>query len=479
MTLADTLLLGTGVFLAAYALLCLFAFRVSRSPTMLIVLALAAYWSLVGALSILRSKRVVGGRAFSYLEDRLFLILVDGDYAATLLSYQVFLLLAAGTFIVLSKPATSDSDAPGTWRRLSTRFAHAVLVLLIGALTAVKVLIVARLVEASGGASLYTATRTVRGALSGELRVYQYLNVTSSYALAAGLALWVGFAAGRRRYGRGARWTLWAAYAVLLLEVMAENALLGNRAVPLVVMGALATGWLSWRFLLSTPRERRPQAVRFGLLAVGGLLLLGAIGNARGGDLDSPAAVGQALVASAAHPGEVLEQVAGSSERIASHMSLYGVIREHDAARDPFAANSYQAYAALVEAPADQVFTVHYVTAWWLRLGPFGVPVAGVSFGIVMALLQRLSMAARGTVRSAFALPAAVLPAAGLPVIVLRSGPESLRAVVVELVLLPGIVCLAACWAGLRTDARSTSGDHAPLQDKPIPTDTGHQERVR
>ena len=38
---------ATLAFLAAYAALCIAVFRVSRSPGMLIVLALAAYWSLV------------------------------------------------------------------------------------------------------------------------------------------------------------------------------------------------------------------------------------------------------------------------------------------------------------------------------------------------------------------------------------------------------------------------------------------------
>jgi hypothetical protein len=149
-------------------------------------------------------------------------------------------------------------------------------------------------------------------------------------------------------------------------------------------------------------------------------------------------------------------------------MSLYGVISVDEAARTPWASNSYQAYASLVDAPPDQVFTVHYVAAWWLRLGLIGVPIAGLSFGLVMALLQRLALAARGMVRSAFALPASVLPAAALPVIVLRSGPESLRAVAVELVLLPGVVCLLGCWAGLRaarhdlpTSQQSLTSSHA------------------
>ncbi|PUA83021.1 hypothetical protein [Nocardioides currus] len=473
MILADVLMVGTVAFLLAYVLLCSAVFRVTRSPAMVIVLALGAYWSLVGALSILPSKRVAGGTTFTYMEDRLYPILVDGDYALTLLSYAGFLTIAALTVLLLAKPAGRDPEALGTWQRLSGRFAHPVLVAILSVFTALKVLIVGILVAGSGGASLYTATRTVQGSLGGELRIYQYLNVTTSYSLAAGLALWLGFVAGRQRYRPTARRFLWLAYAALFLEVMAENALLGNRAVPLVIMGAVGTGWLRWRYLPSTRVERRPQAARFLLLALLGLLALGAIGNSRGGDLSSPGAVVQALETSVTQPRAIVEQVAGSSEKIASHMSLYGVIRSQDLVRDPFAANSYQAYATLVDAPADQVFTVHYVAAWWMRLGPLGVPVAGLSFGLVLAVLQRLALAARGLVRSAFALPAAVLPAAGLPVIVLRSGPESLRAVVVELVLLPGLVCLAACWAGSRSPAPP---DTDPLDATLEPPHTGHQE---
>ncbi|MFC6342783.1 hypothetical protein ACFP8W_12415, partial [Nocardioides hankookensis] len=450
MSLADVLLIGVVAVLVSYGALALLAFRRTRDPGSILVLTFAAYWSLVGAVSFLVAKRVAGGTVYTYLEDRLFPVSIDGVYALALLAYSVFLLIGIGTFIVLSRPyRAGGAEALPAWERLSQRFAHPRMLVIIAGLTAAKVFIVRELVAANGGAgSLYEATRTVKGSLSGELRIYQYLNISTSYALATGFALWLGFQSGRMSYRPAHRLLIWGSYLVMLAEVVGENALLGNRAVLLVVMAGVAAGWARWRYLPSEGRTRSGLTLMLVALSVAALLGLGAIGNARGGGLTTPSAIAGSLVANLEDPSNVLAQVGNSAEKVASHMSLVGVLRYGPDIREPLAANSYVLYTTLVNAPADQVFTIHPVAAWWLRVGPAGVLVAGLLLGVALAFFQRLSFRPGGAVFSAFALPAAVLPAAGLPVIMLRTGPEAIRSVVIELLVIPALLCLPATLFG-------------------------------
>ena len=139
------------------------------------------------------------------------------------------------------------------------------------------------------------------------------------------------------------------------------------------------------------------------------------IAASRGGGLATPGAVLALPASSVTLVTEVIDQVAGSSERLASHMSLYGLIHQEELPLSPWASNSYAAYATQVNAPDDQVFTIHYVAAWWIRLGPLAPLVAGVTFAVVMVALQLLSRGPIGMIRAGLHLPAAVLPAARPP----------------------------------------------------------------
>lgn len=454
MSYADVLLGALTIGLVAYLGVTALVYGRTRDPGLAIVLLLASYWSVLGAFPLLVSKRTEGGFIYTYMESRLFPIMIDGAYAITLLVYLSFLLASGGLALVTTRRwGTSRSD--DGWAQLAGRFSHGTLVTVVGSLTAAKLVVMALIIRAAGGsgASLYVATRTVKGDAAGYLRIYQYLNIITSYSLACGLALWLGYRS-TQSLSRPIRAWLWLAYLALAAEVIGENAVLGNRAVPLIVMAAAATGWIRWTFMASPGRKRWTLAARFGSLVAVGLLVLGTIGVSRGGSLSSPAAVAEAMASNATRIGNVAGQVFGSSELIASHMSLYGIVRQDELILQPFVPNSYAAYADLVAAPEDQVFTVHYVGAWWLRIGPWGVVAATVTFALVLAALQRLASNARGLIRGALAVPAAVLPAAGVPITLLRSGPESLRAVFVELVLLPGMVCLAALWWGSGRSAR-------------------------
>lgn len=468
MTYADLLFVALAVGLLGYCVLVLLVFKRTRDPALAMVLLLASYWSVLGAFPLLLAKRVEGGLTYTYMEDRLFPILIDGDYATTLLAYLGFMICTAVLALVFGRDTSRRTPADTGWTALAQRFSHPTLLTLAGAVTAAKLGIVLLLLRASGasGMSLYVATRTVKGEGAGYLRIYQYLNIISSYSIACGLALWLGYR-GVARLSRPMRWVVWIGYLGLAAEVLGENAVLGNRAVPLIVMAAAATGWIRWGFMTAAKAQRGPLAVKFAALVAVGLFALGTIGVSRGGSLASPQAVLDAMVGNVTKIGNVVGQVVGSSEMLASHMSLYGVVREDHLALDPWASNSYAAYADLVQAPEDQVFTVHYVAAWWLRLGPVGVLAAIGSLAAVLVLLQRIAWHVPTLLRGAFGLPAAVLPAAGVPVTVLRSGPESLRAVLIELVILPGLVCFVALFVGGRRP-RSSIAEDSLSADPPL-----------
>jgi hypothetical protein len=474
MTFADLLTLGLSLVLAGYAFLSVLAVRRTRDPAALAVFGLTAYWTVIGAFSILQAKREAGGTVYTYMEDRLFLVLVDGDYATTLLAYSAFMLVLVLGYLMWSKPARPGRDLSAQWQAVAERFSHPVLISIVGVAAAARLALVVFLVRANAGeTSLYAATRTVKGGESGLLRAYQYLNVLGSYSVVCGLGLWLGFATARARYRPTTRLALWLGYAVLTAEALGENALLGNRAVPLLMMGAIAAGWLRWLYVPAPPHRRRRLALQFVMAAVLGVFALGMIGASRGGGLTTPGAVLARLASSVTLVTEVIDQVAGSSERLASHMSLYGLIHQEELPLSPWASNSYAAYATQVNAPDDQVFTIHYVAAWWIRLGPLAPLVAGVTFAVVMVALQLLSRGPIGMIRAGLALPAAVLPAAGLPITLVRSGPESIRAVVIELVLIPGAAAMLCLWVGARSAARLADPrpDELPWGAEPDATD--------
>ncbi|MGO4257753.1 hypothetical protein [Marmoricola sp. RAF53] len=465
MSLADVLLLGVVGVLVCYAALVVVAFRRTRDPGSTLILAFGAYWTLVGALYFLVAKRRAGGSVYTYLEDRLFPVNIDSVYALTLLAYAVFLLVMVCGFIALSRQHRQGGAAAlSAWERLSQTFVHPRMLALVALLTVPKIYVVRGLIAGNADAgSLYEATRTVKGAMASQLHLYQYLNLATAYPLTIGFALWLGFQSGRKSYRPTHRALIWAVYGVLLAEVIGENALLGNRAVPLVVMAGLAAGWARWRYLPSQGRARSGLTLLLVGLGIAGFLGLGAIGDARGGNLTSPTAIGASLVSNLKDPANIAVQIGKSAEKVAAHMSLVGVIKDGPGLRQPFAANSYEVYTTLVNAPADQVFTIHPVAAWWLRVGPAGIVLAGLLLAVAVAFFQRLAFRPRGAVFSAFALPAAVLPAAGLPIIMLRSGPESLRALVMELLIIPALICLPAIVFGRSPQLATPDAYPAPL----------------
>lgn len=450
-----------GVVLVVYTLLTVIAVRRTREPLVAICLGLAAYWTMVGAIPVVISKWHSNDALYSYLEERLFPLRVDGRYLVTLTVYGVFL-IGVALLVALTGRVTTRRRAAAevdTYTDIGRRLNHGRLVLVVAGATVLRVVCIVGALGVRGASSLYEATRTVRGSAALLLRLYQYLNIVSIYPLACGLGLFLSLRRARPT-DPVRRLLIGAGYAALSLFALAENALLGNRAVPLVALGAVFTLFLRLRLLPSRGAARRRLVRRTALAGFVGLLFIGTVGISRGGRLTTPGAVVGSLLGNVTRVGNVFVQEARSSEKLAAHMSLYGVLGHPEASPDPTLTASYPTYTALVDAPPDQVFTIHYVTAWWLRVGVLAPVVAALTFGgILSAGTWLVRPAGRGRLRAYAGVTAGSLWAIGLPVVVVRSGPEALRAVVVELVVLPSLV-LAACSRRAPASPAAKASDH-------------------
>ena len=425
----------------------------SKDPAVVITLVLTTYWTVVGAIPVIISKWRSPTELYSYLETRLFRLRLDNTYGLTLLAYAFFLLSVGCIALMLSRRvgATREAEYQDYWTRMSYRFSHSLLLTIIASVFVLKLTIVLALLRNSGGSSIYIATRIVRGDLGPLIRIYQYLNIASSYPLACGIAVWLSFPAARSSYSRRYRRLVSIAYLVLALSNLAENAVLGNRAVPLIMMAAVTAGWARWRYLPADAHSRRRLRRQFLALGFSGFVLLGAIGISRGGSLKTPADVAASLVGNFSRVGNLVVQEVRSSEKLAAHMSLYGIVERDALIPDPTITSSYADYTRVVHAPPDQVFTLHYVTSWWLRLGALGVLVAALTFGLAIVGLHWLASGFTSLNTAGLRLAAATLPAAALPITVIRGGPESLRSVVIEILLIPAAIITPCLVLGGRT----------------------------
>jgi hypothetical protein len=438
MSVVDLLIIGLAGAMAAYLLATWAVVRTTRDPSIAVTLVLALYWTLVGALPVLLAKRHDAGARYSYLEERLFPIEVDDVYVSVLVAYTAFLLGVVVTVAAISRTRSRRTVRTDlAWATAVTgSLSHLRLLAICGGLFVVRMALLL-LVTRSGG-SLYTETRVVQGSNARLLLAYQYLTLLGGYAGFIGAGLWLACRSARQAFRPSHRRMISVGYASLALLVLAENALVGNRAVPLIGLGAIAVLWLRYRWMPVDRVGRQTLVAGVAALGVLAVLFLGAVGISRGAAVTSPSTAATVLVQTASDPGHVFEEVAASSEKLAAHMSLYGVLENGTADTHPFTTDTYGLYARTVGAPADQVFTIHFVTSWVLQVGPLGVLAAAIALGLVIGVLQRVGMIHRSGPTAALALCAGSLAAAGIPIVMVRGGVESVWGIA-QLMILPAI----------------------------------------
>lgn len=415
--------------------------RLMRSPEFVLMPALTYYYTLFGAWQILRLKAEgETSDALYHLEASLVAVQIDADYVASLSVYGLFLLLLWLGLVAGARRI--DPPTGGDLHRF--RVLRLVAVALVAMAASAWALWTELQSALQQGVSLYLL---IRGEAVPLFPVHQLLNRIGLAALALA---WVG----QLREPGGA---LAAPARALLLTV--------------------ATGaWVTYLGALGNRNE-------IVLASLGGLYLFALLGGrVRAGVLLSVAAIAYVALRSIetlrAQPLEAMlpalleamttiefwdpSAVAGGSESLAAHVSLYGLMASsapwtHGSSLVyliqsliPFlpgearVADSYQLYARAVGAPDSQGFNIHFAAGAWLN----GGLVAMVGFTMLLVALFRTL---RGWARANARHPARALPflagyaflCAMVPV-AMRAGPEGLKALFFEGFALPFLVA----WIG-------------------------------
>lgn len=428
--------------------LALVLYRLTRDFGILLGIAALYYWSLFGAWYILVDKTGgFSGKAYHYLEYKMFAIALDDNYLAAILLYGAFIIGAElALLVLLRRPQKGACEAsPLTLR-------HApILVISFGAGLASWYLIRNKVAAASAmNTSAYYFTRAQTDEW---FAVHQVLNRLALLPASIGFAALV---AGKRCrfFASVSRSYTIPAYLVLFAAMGVFTFILGNKNEILVT---LVTGLLAYLGL-----TRRPSWWKAGVVMAAGMWFLYAIDFFRSVPVNG---LRDAVSVRASEATEVGRFILSSNEAYAAHFSLYGVLAFDvepmfgyslyalacsviprflwpDRPRD-----IYLYYSESVGTIQNQGYSIHHATGWYLNFGYLGVPLGGIVLGLIWAKM----LGARFHIRSNSSLPfrvfAAVAPAlfvAYLPPLV-RAGPEGYKGFVIEGVLVPLFTLAIAC----------------------------------
>lgn len=452
------------MFDVAYALLiaytvCIFLgtfvlWRRTHSLHFVFGLAFIYYYSLGGAWKLINLKWTGHeDSSLDHLEDSLFPISIDENYLLTISIYGVFVLAIIVSLCLLTNESPRDQQVSDL--RTTIRFSHVTLVLIAClSLGASAALIWSAFTSAlESGISLYSASR---GELSQFFTVHQLLNRIGVACVTIGIC---GALLERRRV------TWLFCYAILAVAWVAFLGVLGNRN-ELLVAGVAG-------FLLCYGCGLRPRLAKVLVLGFVAFFVMRVIEFTRGTE----------VVGILPDLGAVLLSpdfwnpfaLAGGSESFAAHMSLYGVVSQNleftYGSSLMYLANSllpsfiwservqdaYTIYATSVGAPETQGFNIHYAAASYLNLGLPAVVVGAAAMALLWACVHRWQAKALGQSARRF-IPAVVAysfcSAAYAPVL-MRSGPEAFKGLIVEAIVIPFLLTQIA----LRSRRRAATSD--------------------
>jgi hypothetical protein len=447
------------VFTLAFALLAWINVRRFGGMEHMLIAGVLYYYSLFGGWKILSLKTGYGvSDALEHLEYALGAVRIDGDYIVSLLIYGIFGLAILGGIWLSGRPAWRATVPSPAWQPQAPSLNRLIL-LASAALIASVLALGTEIVEAlRTGASVYLFTRTEPGKW---FTVHQLCNRMGLAALACA---WPVLILHRNQW----RWPV----AVILLVIsgvwLGYLGLLGNRnELAVAVCGAFL-----FYVLLG-------GSVRIGkLLAVvgGAYFVLRTIEYVRAIPADEFTAkfFEAILTAEFWNPASV----AGGSESMAAHLSLYNVI-SHDMSLTmgssilylvqsliPFLGatgrvqDSYQIYAQALGAPDGQGFNIHFAAGAYLNAGLPGVLLGSLlllgTWWFVQFCCSRLFLVGRFAIPSLFAYSmfCALMPFA------MRGGPEGLKGLFFEGFVMGGIVGVLSV-ARSRGTGRTRNGESA------------------
>jgi hypothetical protein len=242
-------------------------------------------------------------------------------------------------------------------------------------------------------------------------------------------------------------------YALVLGALGTLSFAMGNRSM--LVFATVGAGLF---YLVNVGRPSKLLITTGALVAVGTLSVLGIIRGAGGQrELSSQDLVGKMQYV-------VSDALSQDVEVFAAHASMYGTLQKQvpltygasfiwlatsiipGIIRPDIVPIAYFHYAAHVGASPDQGFTLHHATGWYINFGVAGVVGGALLFGWLWAQLFNAfgSMRAMGShVGQVFAATAFWTFTAYTPILI-RSGPEGYKGVVVEALLIPTLLMVAA-----------------------------------
>ncbi len=438
--------------------LAVILYRVRRDVGIPVGIAALYYWSLYGAWSLVIDKQGGNsGKAYHYLESKMFPIVLDDNYLLAIVLYALFIVAVEVTLIVTLRTVRTRPHP-----RLTLRHEP---ILLLGFAAAIGSFLIMR--EKLGiayamNASAYRYTRSDPGDW---FTLHQVLNRVALIPPAIGVA---SLAAGKnsRYFASQAPAYVWPGYITLLGSMCAFAFMLGNKNE---VFTALIAGFLA--YVAST---ERPQWFRAGIAAMVGMWFLYTIDLFRG---ESLSGLWEAVTQRLGNANEVGKFVSSSNEAFAAHFSMYGVLAAGTPIKFGYSIYSlvcalvprvlwpdrprdiYLYYTESVGTIQDQGYSLHHATGWYLSFGYAGVVLGGIVMGLVWAMCLNAYTrfgGRRGMLIRLFAVVAPWTFVANIAPLV-RAGPEGYKGFIIEGAVIPVGALAFACRESRRRKRSSVS----------------------
>ncbi|MFT3885373.1 MAG: hypothetical protein QM724_08075 [Flavobacteriales bacterium] len=444
---------------AGYAWCVRALYRRTRDVSVVVGAVVLFLWTFAGAWFFI-GDAALGfpgfriGLGYYYLMEKMFPFVLDGNYLLSLACYALFMGAMFGSlFLLVPRPYQP--------LRRTVAIDHRYM-LLGGALCMAVSMVMAWPVvkyAAAHGASIYLAMHEQTGVLAS---VRSWADRAAALCFLFGYAIFLVPAGSNALFAqRSGPWHRWN-YPAALLLLGTYLSLLGDRHTLFTVL-ILALVYLfgcmgraAWRrsgFLIATC---------VCILAFGGWVRGFTPQGTRPEPDRSPFSL--SAIAHVPRQQEGPLRKAGNAvfgnELFAAHFSMYGILEQRvpvapgisfkyliatlvpTPLRTSTPPTVYDHYAEAAHLVPGQGYTIHAAAGWYLNLGWAGLPIGGAVLGAIWAWLLRLRMRPLRTSHVAWDL-LPYLFVAYLPPVV-RSGPEGLRALVVEGCIIPLLILFLA-----------------------------------
>lgn len=415
----------------------------TRCLAFLLGLLFIYYWTLWGGWFIVYDLR--GGNSgmqYSYFYYKLFPVHLDADYLSTLILFSVFVVVVEVTVLFCTRGSVAQTPVR------PIRIFHNKMLLIAFVSGLVSFLIVKNSigVAPSLGFSAYQYVR-VDPSISRFFTLHQVLNRICLFTTMMGLAVCLSGPAAKYIVGqRNPRYKV--LYLLVLAALFLMNLSLGDRH------DLVANFFVGVFFYLAN--ATKPHKMALALSCLVAFFAVGAVGLTRGVSVVDTLRNFRISETAASSIATYVK----SNEPFAAHMSMYGSLHKHVeltygssfvsllVSVVPRAiwldrpADIYVYYSTQVGAVEGQGYTIHHATGWYLNFGTAGVVLGAVLFGWVWGSRWKKFQQIAGA-RSYWTQILRVIAfwtfTASVSVM-LRSGPEGYKTVLLEEFLIPTLI---------------------------------------